>query len=40
MLNDLPVDVDVFMEVIYMLDNEFIDESQERLKQTRKKPSK
>lgn len=31
MLNELPVDLDIFMCVIYMLDNDYIDECQKRL---------
>ena len=30
-LNELPVDLDIFMSVIYMLDNDYIDECQKRL---------
>ena len=39
-LNELPIDFDIFMECIYMLDNDFIDKSQEAIKRQVKKPSK
>lgn len=39
-LNELPIDLDIFMECIYMLDNDFIDKSQEAIKRQVKKPSK
>lgn len=35
MLNELPVEIDVFMSVIYMLDNDYIDECQKRLAKQR-----
>lgn len=30
-LNELPIELDVFMECIYMLDNDFIDKAQSRM---------
>lgn len=38
-LNELPIELDIFMECIYMLDNDFIDKAQSRMNQN-KKPSK
>lgn len=35
MLNELPVEIDVFMSVIYMLDNDYIDDCQKRLAKQR-----
>lgn len=36
-LNDLPIDLDIFMDCIYMLDNDFIDKSYKNLEAQRKK---
>lgn len=35
-LNELPVEIDVFLAVIFMLDNEYIDEVREQIKKSAK----
>lgn len=35
-LYDLPIDIDVFLDVVFMLDNDFVDEVREDLKKKRK----
>jgi hypothetical protein len=40
-IHELPVSIDIFTEVIFTLDNEFLDEVAEKIKKERKaKPSK